>query len=470
MSEENTTALLAEPQSATFSSDEPSKLLTLGSGEGSFGSRRRDCKSLSARITSLAHDFSRVMNGAHLDAPTTFTNVDDILGLIFEFAGEEPCRRRLQLVNHQWRGAVLDSQLVQMAMESRVNHYNSQIDAAARPLHQFYRFNAAVTILTFVCLYPLLFFVFLGRESAEKRGNYNGLVTGYVLSIVLTCIEFLVVLLFVAAFMCVLCSTYKGPRWRQLILHILRICFLFGAMIAGATFISQHIVLSTYLRGPPIVAECPRLYNMSSPTSVKFVDPGPRWILSNVSTVSTPRAWFSYRIATYTGRLYPEECGPMWAGKAIPSRTYAGDVWKQNIQMGINFALDNRITFLNMTPNTTVQGATDLFWVDNDGVGGFAAGLWIILNDWATLRIPLLTSLEVDPDEKRKLALWVGYVLPPVVFWFVPGLQALWWVGWSVRNRLRKQSVPRGMQSSEVQHLLPAVPCTPRETGGEINA
>ena len=466
MSEENTTALPAEPPSATFSSDESSELLTVGSGGGSFGSRRRGRKSFSARFTSWAHDFSRVMSGARLDAPTTFTNVDDILGLIFEFAGEEPCRRRLQLVNHQWRGVVLDSPGVQMAMESRVNHYNSQIDAAARPVHQFYRFNAALTILTFVCLYPLLFFVFIGRESAEKRGNYNGLLAGYVLCIVFTCIDFVVVIVGVTAMMYALCSTYAGRRWRHLILHIVRICFLFGAMIAGATFISQHFVLSTYLRGPSIVAECPRLYNLSSPISVKFVDPGPRWILSNVSTYSTPRAFFSYRIATYTGRVYPAECGPMWAGKAIPNRPSNKETWRQNIQMGINFALDNRITFLNMTPNTTVQGATDTMWAVNDGVGGFAARSWRFQYNWATLRIPLVTSLDVDPDAKRELAFWVGYVLPPVVFWFVPVLQALWWVGWSVRNRLRKKRVPRSMQLSGIQHVLPAIQCTPRDTDG----
>ena len=135
--------------------------------------------------------------------------------------------------------------------------------------------------------------------------------------------------------------------------------------------------------------------------------------------------------------------------------------------MGINFALDNQITFLNMTPNTTVQGATDLFWVVNDGVYGRAARDWYRdFTAWNTHRIPLLTSMEVDPDAKRELAFWVGYVLPPVVFWFVPVLQALWWVGWSVRNRLRKQRVPRSMQSSVVQHLLPAVRRAPRETDG----
>ena len=457
-----------------MSEHESSKLLTLGNDEGSFGSRRRGRKSFSARFTSWAHDFSRVMSGARLDAPTTFTNVDDILGLIFEFAGEEPCRRRLQLVNHQWRGVVLDSPGVQMAMESRVNHYNSQIDAAARPIHQFYRFNAVLTILSFVCLYPLLFFVFIGRESAEKRGNYNGLLAGYVLCIVFTCIDFVGVVTAVGICMYVLCSTYAGRRWRQLVLHILRICFLFGAMIAGATFISQHIVLDIYSRGPSIIAECPRLYNMSSPASVRFVDPGPRWILSNVSTYgscdsdgegNTYCYSFSYRMATYTGQMYPAECGPMWAGKAIPNRTDAGDVWKQNIQMGINFALDNQITFLNMTPNTTVQGATDLFWVVNDGVYGRAARDWYRdFTAWNTHRIPLLTSMEVDFDVRRELAVVVGYVLPPVVFWFVPVLQALWWVGWSVRNRLRKKRVPRGLQSSGIQHVLPAIQCTPRDT------
>ena len=307
-----------------MSQHESSKLLTLGSDEGSFGSQHRARKSFSARFMSWAHDFSRVMSGARLDAPTTFTNVDDILGLIFEFAGEEPCRRRLQLVNHQWRGAVLDSPGVQMAMESRVNHYNSQIDAAARPIHQFYRFNAAMTILSFVCLYPILFFVFIGRESAEEHGNYIGLLVGYIVCVVLSPMTFLGLVMAVAICMYKLCSTYTGPRWHQLILHILRICFLFGAMIPGATFISQHVVRDIYSRGPSIVAECPRLYNMSSPASVKFVDPGPRWILSNVSTYgscdsdsegNTHCYSFSYRIANYTGRVYPAECGPCGLAK-----------------------------------------------------------------------------------------------------------------------------------------------------------
>ena len=463
-----------------MSEHELSRLLTLGNDEGSFASYGSGRKSLSARVTSWAHDFSRVMGGARLDAPTTFTNVNDILGLIFEFAGEEAWRRRLQLVNHQWRGAVLDSPGVQMAMESRVNHYNSQIDAAARPIHQFYRFNAAMTILSFVCLYPILFFVFYDRESAEKRGSFQGLGGGYMVSIIFTCMGFLVVVGHVAYNMRWRCSTYKGPRWPQLRLHILRIFFLSVAMIAGATFISRHIALDIYLRGPSIVAECPRLYNMSSPTSVKFVDPGPRWILSNVSSCTRASGGegsicgtsFSYRIANYTGRVYPAECGPMWAGKAIPNRTDAGDVWRQNIQMGINFALDNQITFLNMTPNTTVQGATDLFWGDNDGEYGYAADCWYnVFTAWNTHRIPLLTSLEVDRnanskfdfDVRRELAFWFGYVLPPVVFWVVPVLQALWWVGWSVSNRLRKKRVPRSLQLRRIQHVLPAIQCAPRD-------
>ena len=454
---------LEEGCSATFSTGESSKLLTLGDGEERPSrSRRRGRKSLSARFTSWAHDFSRVMSGAHLNVPTTFTNVDDILGLIFEFAGADACRERLLLVNHQWRGVVLDIPGVQAAMEARVSYFNSRIDRYVRPINRFYFLNALITIVTFLALYPFLYLVFFGRDRAKDEGRYDSMLGGYVMCIVFSSLVAVAVLMGAGGVLYSAMEDYQRNRYLQLTLHLVRGAALYAMLVTGATFLSQFMVLDIYTqRGmPPMVAECPRRFGMSMPSFVKFVDPS-HWNLSKVMTHESYESdgdggllWysFSYRNATYLGETYPMDCGKAWGGKPIPPVGLSGSPeWCELIRLAINFELNESEKTLALPPNATLQVATNIFWLGNDGANGRAARDWEGFRSWTELAMPLITSLEpVPPETLWGRAALFGYWLPPIVFWVSPLVQAVFWVAWYFYHEGHKLPLVKG-----VKHVLP---------------
>ena len=177
---------------------------------------------------------------------------------------------------------------------------------------------------------------------------------------------------------------------------------------------------------------------------VTFADPGVHWLVgpqNNMTIKSGSVSFtFSWWNVSYNGTTYPATCRSEHAGRRIGSLNSGH--WIENIAVAINFNV-NRTYFDVVAPNTTLQVATHVLLLTNDGNWGKAAsGFQDHSREWGESRVALTTSLRAPLDEGDffLMALLWAYILPPSVYVLLCVSELLFW-GLLLHTKLRQRSL-----------------------------
>ena len=135
-------------------------------------------------------------------------------------------------------------------------------------------------------------------------------------------------------------------------------------------------------------------------------------------------------------------CRPEHRGRRIGSLD--SSYWKEDIAVAINFNV-NGVYFDVVAPNTTLQVATDVLFLSNDGALGKAARDFRKLTDeWTRSRVALTTSLRapLDQDKFWLMALLWAYILPSSIYLAMCMPELLKWAAWLFKRPRQQSSFP----------------------------
>ena len=398
-------------------------------------------------------DFSPVMLD-DVRPPTTFVAVQELVGVVAEYCTVRDCVDTLQLVSHTWRSAVLDLPEIRQAHDSGISRRsesierrNNEIEREAAPVRSYAKQYALLMLFMFVFVYPWVFLIKAAPPAAFSKHEIDGMLGVFVTAIVGCAFCAAIYFLFACTWIWLSDESPLTPkaRWIHLVAHTARFVFLLLSTIAGVVFLTRYQSAWVYNRNPVTqVAECPRAADTPWPMYVTFADPGVHWRVGPRNYMSTKSGsvsfTFSWWNVSYNGTTYPATCRPEHAGRRIGSLNDSH--WIENIAVAINFNV-NRTYFDVVAPNTTLQVATHVLLLTNDGNWGKAAsGFQDHSREWGESRVALTTSLRAPLDEGDfwLMALLWAYILPPSGFVLLCVSELLFWV-LLLRTKYRQRSL-----------------------------